>query len=95
MTFATMLLILAIVLFTANLLFLIVYLGPILTEVRMILGDVRGITAVAESRVEKIDSALDSASSFMGFAKSASKVGGKVYNWQKKRKKKKDEEEED
>lgn len=95
MTFTTMLLIVAIVLFTANILFLIVYIGPILTEVRMILSDVRGITSVAESRVEKIDGALDQASSFIGFAKSASKVGGKVYSWQKKRKKKHADEEEE
>ncbi|OIP98751.1 hypothetical protein AUK40_01260 [Candidatus Wirthbacteria bacterium CG2_30_54_11] len=66
--------------FTLNLLFLMMYIGPILTQVRDIVKDAREITDVVKNRVKKVDGALDKLSGIMNIfdkiATIASKFGG-------------------
>ncbi len=80
MTITQAILIGILIAFTLNLLFIIMYIGPILTQVRDIVKDAREMTDVAKNRVTKVDGALDKLSGFMTIfdkiATVASKIGG-------------------
>jgi hypothetical protein len=77
------------IIFTLNLLVLIVYVGPILRELRLTIANLRKVTDTATGRVQKIDEFLDQVAGSLAMLKTIATFGNKL-----KRKKKKQEEEE-
>lgn len=74
MTITVAILIAILVFFVLNLIVLIVYIGPILTEFRLIVTDVRRITDMAEKRVEKVDEMIENVTTALQVVKKITKV---------------------
>ena len=59
MSITTALLVTIIVLFSVNLIVLVAMISPILSEVKLILRDVRQVTNVAKGKAKQIDEIID------------------------------------
>ena len=86
MSITTSLLIAILILFTLNLIVLLAYIAPILTEFKLIVQDARHLTTLARNRVEKIDHALEEVASIFDIFKKISWVTDKIVNLGKKKK---------
>jgi hypothetical protein len=89
MTLGVTLAIIVIMLLAINLIVVLIYVAPILIELRKTLGHVTSITATADERVKKIDQAIDGVSAALGAIKNLKTMTDPIANLMRKRNKRK------